>query len=190
MRSIHRISLAFVLAIGLSAFAIAKPANAQIPGFSVGLGFGPSLASGDFGGVVDTGWHVQGLAELSIPLTPIGVRANLDYHRHSGAAGLNHNMITGGVNGKVGLPIIPMILSPYLTAGVSMYNTRFSQEVSLPGVEAEYFSRTRTDYGVNAGGGIEANLLLATVFVEARWHNLFGDGPSSDIMPLTFGVKF
>jgi hypothetical protein len=190
MRSLNRYTLPFVFAIALSAFAVSKPAAAQIPGFSVGLGFGPSLASGDFSDVVDTGWHVQGLAELSIPFTPIGVRANLDYHRHSGAAGLNHNMITGGVNGKVGLPIIPMILSPYVTAGLSMYNTRFSQEISLPGVDAEYFSRTRTDYGINAGGGIEANLLLATVFLEARWHNIFGDGPSSNIMPLTVGVKF
>lgn len=165
-------------------------AHAQIPGFSVGLGGGPSLATGDLGEVVDTGWHIQGLAELSIPLTPIGVRANVDFHRHSGSGGLNHNMFVGNVNGKVGLPIIPMVLSPYVTAGLGMYNTRFSQEVNVPGIDIEYFERTRTEVGLNAGAGIEANLLLAKLFVEARWLNLFGDGPASDVMPITFGIMF
>jgi opacity protein-like surface antigen len=165
-------------------------AQAQIPGFNVGIGGGPSLATGDFADVVDTGWHVQGLAELSIPFTPIGVRANVDYHRHSAAGGLNHNMLAGTVNGKVGIPIVPMIFSPYVTAGLGMYSTRWSQEVNLPGIDGEYFQETRTDIGLNAGVGMEVNLMLAKIFVETRLHNLFGDGPSSNIMPITFGLMF
>jgi opacity protein-like surface antigen len=165
-------------------------AHAQLPGVSIGIGGGPSLATGDFADVVDTGWQVMGLAELSIPFTPIGVRGSVDYQRHSGSGGLNHNAFGAHVNGKVGLPIIPFILSPYLTAGLGVYNTRFSQEVTLPGVDAEYFSETRTDVGLNAGAGIEANLMLAKLFIEARWQNLFGDGPSSNTLPITFGIMF
>jgi hypothetical protein len=165
-------------------------AHAQLPGISIGLGGGPSLATGEFADVVDTGWHVMGLAELSIPFTPIGVRGSVDFHRHSGAAGLSHIAFGAHVNGKVGLPIIPLVLSPYLTAGLGMYSTRFSQEVNVPGFDIEYFEQTQTHVGLNAGGGIEANLLLATLFVEARWQNLFGDGPSSNTMPITFGIMF
>jgi len=164
--------------------AMAIPASAQFPGISFGIGGGPTLATGQLGDVVDTGFHVQGVGELSIPLLPIGVRATADYNRLAGSI-VNYNQFSGTVNGKVGLPLIPVLLSPYATAGIGIYHGSFSDPV--PGA---LFDQNTTEVGANVGIGIELNLLVLSAYAEARIHNLFGSGPSGNVVPLTIGITF
>jgi hypothetical protein len=180
MHLLPRIS-ALVLMLGL-----ALPAQAQFPGFSFGVGGGPAFATGQLADVVDTGFHVQGIGELSIPLLPVGVRAIAEFARLPGQNGVNYNQISGTLNGKVGLPLIPVLLSPYATAGVGVYYGHFGGI----GDAAFAFDQSRTEVGINAGVGVELSLLLVSIFAEARVHNLLGGSPTANVVPLTIGITF
>jgi hypothetical protein len=173
--------LALVMMLG-----IAMPAQAQFPGFSFGIGGGPALATGQLADVVDTGFHLLGTGELSIPLLPVGVRATAEFARLPGHGGVNYNQFSGTLNGKVGLPIIPVLLSPYATAGVGVYYGHFGGL----GEAAFMFDRSNTVVGLNAGVGVELNLLLVSLFAEARVHNLLGASPTANVVPLTIGISF
>lgn len=170
------------LALVLVSF-IALPASAQLPGVSVGLGVGPSFPTGDLGDVADPGFHVQGVFDVSLPLIPFGVRANADFHQMSTIADGNARQLFVNVNGVVDVPLVPLLLSGYFTAGPGMYHSRFSTSVFNG-------SDSSTNFGLNAGAGVQLSLVLIDLFLEARYHHAFGDDSGISFVPVTVGILF
>lgn len=64
---------------------------------------------------------------------------------------------------------------PYVIGGVGIYN-------GTQGVGSKF--------GVNGGGGVTFKLSGFDAFTEARFTNVFTDGSSSRMIPITFGVNF
>lgn len=167
------------------ALLVVVPAKAQLPGISVGLGGGPTFPTGDLGDLVDPGFHVQGVAGLSLPLIPIGVRANVDFHQMSAEMGGNSRQLFGNVNGVVEVPLVPLLLTGYFTGGLGMYNSRFSGALAR-----ELDLGNETNVGVNFGAGVELGLVLIDLFLETRYHHVFGSDLSPSFVPVTFGILF
>lgn len=173
--------LAFLSCLVFALFT-AVPAQAQLPGISVGFAGGPTFPTGDLGEVADPGFHLQGVAELSLPLLPIGLRVNADFHQMSSPVGGNSRQLFANLNGKVEVPLVPFLLSGYFTGGPGIYHSRFSGDVSG-------FGGSATNPGVNFGAGVQLGIILVDFFLEARYHHVLGDdGPS--FVPLTFGIMF
>ncbi len=173
-----------IILSSLLVLLLAMPAQAQIPGISVGLAGGPTFPTGDLGDVADAGFHVQGVAELSLPLLPIGIRANADFHQMSTLADGNSRQLFVNVNGVVSVPIVPLLLKGYLTGGPGIYHSRFSSDA--PG----FGDANETNPGVNVGAGVQLGLVLVDLFLEARYHHVLGGDGSPTFVPVTFGIMF
>ncbi|MFW5973711.1 MAG: hypothetical protein ACOCTG_06935 [Bacteroidota bacterium] len=173
--------------IAVGAFIFIAPASlAQIPGVSVGLGGGPSFPVGTFSDNLDPGYHLQGTANVSIILLPVDVRANLAYHRLPDERGGHGSLVSGDVNVRLEIPTFPVLVSPYVLGGVGIYRTAFSEDHGI-----SHNAETRTDFGINAGAGIEINLMILDLFVEARAHNVFASAIGNrPFIPVTLGVMF
>jgi len=165
-----------MVAAGLMLASMA-PASASAQLVRFGVGGGPSIPTGSFGDLFQTGRHAQAILALRIPLVPVGVRADVGYHRFTsptpGVADLNQ--IAGTVNGL--LTVVPLpVVSGYVTGGAGVYH------LSAGG--------SSTEVGVNGGVGVRANLWLIEPFAEVRYHHVFADGGTGRMMPITIGVMF
>jgi hypothetical protein len=148
---------------------------------------GPAFAMGDLGDIVDTGYHAQLSAGLSVPMLPVGVRIDGQFTQfpESGEDG-NFRVLSGSVNGVLSMPSV--LITPYLIGGLGLYNSRFTDEDEDHGHEHDEGSTTNV--GANLGAGVRVGLPGLTVFGEARLHNLFSDGGSTRFVPISFGISF
>jgi hypothetical protein len=149
--------------------------SAQAP-LRLGLAAGVTGARG-----YGAGWHVQGNADLALPVSRLGLRADLAYHSVSRAS------TWGGVfarrfevpSATLGLTLaLPKLgpVSPYAVGGPGWYRDDL-------GGGAEWH------FGWHAGGGAAARLWRATFFVEARGH-FIADGVFTRLVPVSLGVRF
>lgn len=155
--------------------------HAQLPGFSLGLGAGSTSPVGHLANVVDTGFNVQGIASLNLPLLPLGVRGTVEIHQMSGIGGGNFRLLSATANGVLRLPA-PLI-SPYLIGGIGIYNSRYDD---LDGRNGDAVSNA----GLSGGGGLQLGIPGLRIFLEARLHNVFRNDRSTRFVPITAGVVF
>ena len=213
-------------AAGLALAALlALPAAAQEKVWSVGAGGGASLPSSDLGDRFDTGWNLQ--ADVTYHATPtLGIQLGYGHHEFGAKADLFDFTALDGTQ-KIDNASLGLVLSTprgrsvgaYLVAGGGLYFreveiTRLEGSLTVPfcdpwwgvcytdtvPIESIVGQRSSTDLGVHLGGGltIEAGDDL-TLFVEARFHQVWGDqfdtpsGPrKSDarFFPITVGLRF
>jgi hypothetical protein len=167
-----------LLAIALVA-ATATAGHAQI-GF--GVAGGPSFPAGDLSNVVNAGFHAGVVAELGIPLFPLGVRADLMLQQMPGIGNnSDFRQLAGTVNGRFGLLPLPFV-SAYVTAGAGLYGSSFQPSTGTTDGWTQ-------NAGINGGLGARLNLFVLRPFVEARYHRVMGDQARSFI-PVTFGIFF
>jgi hypothetical protein len=165
----------------LAAFVmLAAPAQAQRR-TTVGFAAGATVPVGDLGDATSTGFHVLGTLAISGTATsPLGFRIDGMYNSLSGkSSGPDVNVWT--VNGNV-VYAFPggMMATPYLIAGAGWYNAKADQS----GAEST------SDLGINGGIGARFALSGFSTFAEIRYHNIFSDPDSFQIVPLTFGILF
>jgi opacity protein-like surface antigen len=192
--------LKLVLAVaGLAgSAAMSTAAQAQANPISFGVAAGASKATGDFGDVVDLGYHFGGLVQWNGPDLPIGFRGEVVYHRFSlkenlqndaGLSDANASIVAGTVNGVYSFPTekgAPMI--PYLIAGAGLYHIKGSASCSdCGGVSV---SDTQNKFGLNGGGGVSFPLTGFSAFIEARFHHIFTDGGGDNMVPVSVGIVF
>jgi opacity protein-like surface antigen len=170
-----------MLAALAMAFA-AAPAYAQMRPFQIGLGGGPSIATGDFADEAETGYNVQASLGLSIPLIPIGARADLLWQESPDAEDGTFRQIGGMLNGILGLSLI--VAKPYVLAGVGMIHHSAPDEAHI-GHTHEGEDGTSTAF--NVGAGLELGLLGLAGFGEVRYLDA-GEGRTS--IPVTVGIRF
>jgi Outer membrane protein beta-barrel domain len=160
------VALAILVGVG--------PVQAQ--GVRFGAGAGPTFSLEEGGG---TDFHVLGtLAFGGSADRPLGFRADGMWDFADGG-----NLIIGTGNVVYNFSVSDETkFRPYLIGGAGVY----------------YFSPdndafdSSTDFGINAGAGFTAPIGSGTtkIFGEVRFHNIFTDGESTNIMPLTLGLMF
>lgn len=171
------VSSAFVLA---AISAISDSAHAQRRK-SVGFAAGATLPVGDLGDATSTGFHILGtLAVSGSASMPIGFRIDGMYNNLSGkSSGPDVNVWT--INGNL-VYAFPggTSVTPYLIGGAGWYNTKADES----GAESS------NDIGINVGLGARFALSGLSTFAEVRFHNIFSDPNSAQMIPLTFGILF
>lgn len=182
-------------AIATLSLTIATTANAQaqaMPHF--GISAGASIPESTFGESVNTGYNVNGMINMSVPLSPIGFR---------GEVGLNHfdlsNSPAGGnvrvINGTLNVVMTPsavMTAKPYLIAGLGAYRVKGSFAPALGGDVFSSNGSNTTRMGFNGGIGLMFGLGPIGSILEARYVTVNGTdgGGSLTYIPITFGVTF
>ncbi|MEZ0334572.1 MAG: outer membrane beta-barrel protein [Gemmatimonadales bacterium] len=161
-----------IAAVALLAHAGVAPAEAQ--GVRFGAGAGPTFNLEDDAG---TDFHVMGtLGFGGAAGRPLGFRVDGMWQFADGGSiinGTGNLVYTFSVSDETKF-------RPYLIGGVGAY----------------YFDPdggdSSTEFGINAGAGFTAPVGSGTtkLFGEARFHNIFTEGESTNILPLTLGVMF
>ncbi len=166
-------SLAFVglAAVAVAALTSVAPLAAQV---RFGAGGGPTFSLEEGGG---TDFHVMGtLAFGGAADRPVGFRVDGMYQ-----FGDAFNIIHGSGNVVYNFGVSDETrFRPYLIGGAGIYN--FDPD------GGDGF----TDFGINAGAGFTVPVGQGTtrLFGEARFHNIFVEGDSQSILPLTIGIMF
>jgi hypothetical protein len=157
----------------------AMPAHAQTRA-SLGIAAGATVPVGTLGDATSTGFHVLGTIAISgTASSPVGFRIDGMYSDLSGKKpgpdvkvwALNGNLVFAFPGGT--------IATPYLIGGAGWYNRK-----------AKGADESTSDLGINGGIGARFALSGFSTFAEVRFHNIFSDPESSQIIPLTFGILF
>ena len=182
MRAIRSVVLGAVL----MATAGAAPAMAQGAKFS--LGGGVTLPLSDFGDVASTGFH--GLAAIGFQPAnlPVGFQIDGMYQRFGFEDAPdefdgNFQIIQGTANVVYTFTTAEeSTFHPYLIGGVGVYNSKATGDDVVS-------DESSTDFGVNAGAGFDFQAGSVGLFVEGRFHNVFGDGSDLNMIPITVGIR-
>ena len=159
--------------------AIAMPAQAQRRTM-VGVAAGATFPVGDLGDATSTGFHVLGTLSISgTASSPLGFRIDGMYNDLSGKSS-GPDVKVWSVNGNL-VYAFPggLTATPYLIAGAGWYNTK-----------AEGADDSSNDIGINGGIGARFALSGFSTFAEVRYHHIFSDPNSIQMIPLTFGILF
>src|SRR5437016_3003139 len=111
-------------AAALAVFALPMAAHAQM-GYGVAAGL--SAATGDFGKLVDAGYHVTGILTFSAPLAPVGARVEGSFnefnYKSTILSGAKARLLSATANAVFSSP---GIMGPYLIGGLGIYNASTS----------------------------------------------------------------
>jgi hypothetical protein len=167
-------------AAALLAALAATPLPAQRP-ISVGVAGGVSFPQGNFGDVVDVGWHALGTLALSTLMQPLGLRLDGAFNEFGLTDEGTQRALSVTLNPTYRLPMTSSPFSPYVIAGAGAYHLDCSGDASCDGT---------TRFGWNAGAGTKVTALGLRAFVEARYHHVAFEGPDVHYVPLTVGLMF
>jgi opacity protein-like surface antigen len=165
-----------------------------------GGGIGLSIPVGSLGDAANTGWHLQGMGGWESSHTPWGFRGDLTYSSlggktiNAGATTLKGDnlgllAITGNVVWKKRqAQSSTSSTTPYIIAGLGLYHG--SQTITVSDqTGSSSASGSFTNFGINAGAGLEFQLTGFSVYADARFHDIFRSGKSARYLPITVGVK-
>ncbi|HET7549675.1 MAG TPA: hypothetical protein VFK04_00180 [Gemmatimonadaceae bacterium] len=184
----------------LSAQQMTNPSDYPI-GFGIAAGL--LVPTGDISDFQSTGWNLQGFVDWTSRTQPFGLRGDISYGGLSGktisaggtsfeASDLHLFSITGDgvwmIHPSQGST---SRTTPYLLAGIGLYHSSF--EVS----GASSADNSRTNFGINFGGGVLYRLSGFSAFGEIRYHNVFsgsegsnGESSSAHYIPIMVGLRF
>jgi opacity protein-like surface antigen len=175
-----RISLA-AAALGLAALTATAASAQSTKPVSLGISAGASIPMGDFGDIYQTGYN--GTVSLGLnSMSPLGLRIDGMYNKFTDRGDLvvprpDYTIMGANANLIYALPGVG--IRPYLIGGVGIYG----QKPDVDGAD------NTTDFGLNGGIGAAFPLSGFTTFIEARYHRIMSDEPTSFI-PVTFGISF
>jgi opacity protein-like surface antigen len=177
--------LSAVAAVAVAVSVMAPRAEAQMVeqtrAVSFGLGGGATLPVGDLSNAFGTGWHAQ--ASLEFNAAGIGMRVDGMWHSIPEDAHDHDLRVLAGVLNALFRFSPGAQVQPYVSAGVGVYNLKLDEDD-----DDESFEDTR--FGINGGAGLRFRLTGLSTFVEVRYHNIFTEGSSTQVVPLTFGIMF
>jgi hypothetical protein len=180
------------VAVALAGALFAAPSvSAQSTSFS--LGGGLSIPTGDYNTIARLGWHAAASVLLAHQSRPFALQIDADYAQFgldaespTGSFDVNQRFIYGTGNLVYRFQKSPTgRLRPYVIGGIGVYNSKGT------GKDAALFGNTSaTDFGVNVGTGFDYRVGGATLFLEARFHNIFSDPSNTQYVPVTTGLRF
>ena len=179
-----------VAGLGVVLAMAAAPAQGQ---FAFGLAAGATTPSGSLNDRQNLGYNGLVTLQLGVPVFPLQLRADLQYNsfggKNFGAAaqnafnGADTRVIAGSLNGVFN--ITPGPIKVYAIGGVGYYDTKLTGDESTRKV------------GYNYGGGVKFGLTGASIFVEARMHQIkdatfdvSGGRTTAKFIPITVGIMF
>lgn len=179
------------LLIGAAVFAAmvagAPTAQAQSSSSSpVTFGFSAGLTQpiGRIGDQQSSGLNVQAHAGLKPNSLSFGLRGDAGFWTLGGKT------VVGGISGSNSSRTL------FTISGNAIYNFEGAKDATfvpyvIGGVGIYAGNRNfGTQFGLNAGGGVTFKLAGFDAFAEGRFHNIFGNGGSARIIPLSFGIMF
>jgi hypothetical protein len=167
-------------AAAMMAFALSS-AGAQAEGsLRVGMAAGVTAPVSAYASDKDVGYHLALVFDIRVPTTPLGFRIDGQFHemKYTGNSTRDQILMATG-DAVLRVPTGHMIV-PYLIGGVGVYNSRRNLFLT---------TRSSTDLGLNAGGGLRFELVDVTTFVEARYHRTNGDS-NIRMLPVSVGILF
>lgn len=182
-------SLALLLAAGRAGGQQQSPFTFGFGGsVTVPVGDARDASLGDFGPSLAPGWQGMGLFQIRPFGNTLGFQLDGTYQRVGmGAgsfAGRQQFNSTANVVYEFGRTRTTRVV-PYVIGGAGVYSFR------------GHFDSSSTRFGLNAGAGLNLNFGPGLLFLESRFHNVFGagfgaDGSSSSaqLIPITAGFKF
>jgi Outer membrane protein beta-barrel domain len=175
-----------VLGAVLMATVGAAPAVAQGATFS--LGGGVTMPLGDFGDLAGTGFHGLAAVGFQPANLPVGFQVDGMFQRFGREDApddfdSNFQFIQGTANVVYTFVTAEeSTFHPYLIGGVGVYNSKETGDDALS-------DESSTDFGLNAGAGFDFRAGNVGLFIEGRFHNVFGDGSDANFIPISVGVR-
>ena len=163
-----------------------------------GISAGASIPESRFGETVNTGFNVNGMINVGVPLSPLGFRGEVGFNRFDVDNGGNGSvrMLNGAAN-FILTPSSIMGGKPYLIAGIGMYNVKTNVGSSginpFNGGPITVGSETSdTRVGFNGGLGLTFGLGPVGTMLEARYVSVNGKNGSGSLtfVPVSFGITF
>lgn len=182
-----------------AAMSADAPATSSRP-FGVGVLAGATIPTGDLSKGAGTGWHA-GAFVTATPEWPVSFRLEGVYDDFgtkdintgvsAQTASSHPSIVSGRINGVWHFPMTGDI-KPYVIAGVGYYHIMIDGKCSSTDTQNPCgdVSTSENKFGVNAGAGIDMHLSGFSAFVEARWHDIFTSGSSSQLVPISVGLRF
>jgi outer membrane protein with beta-barrel domain len=171
-----------LLACATGTLMVTSAAQAQVQ-FSLGAGAGIPL--GTFDDVVKLGWQATGAVSFTPASLPVSFQVDGTYGRFSDETpfDISNQLIYGTADAVYRFQSAASTrFRPYLIAGLGIYNSKATGDDALGG--------SSTNFGLNAGAGLDFRAGSAALFLEGRFHNVFSDGPNVKFIPLNFGIRF
>jgi hypothetical protein len=149
------------------------------------LGGGVGIPLGTYDDLVKMGW--QGTAGVSFQPRglPVGIQVDGSYAYFNDETPFDiaSQLIYGTVSARYRFTTAPdPRFDPYLIGGFGVYNNKSTGDDAIEG--------SNTDIGSNLGAGFDFRAGATTLFLEARWHNVFLPGDNLKVVPLTLGIRF
>ena len=185
MRRTHAVAL--ILTAALTSASVAAAQDAAVRPMTFGVSGGLSMPVGDLGDGVKSGFNAGAHLAFKPATFPFGVRVEGQFNRfaYEATSDANLQIISGTANAVFGVPAASSAFRPYVIGGIGVYNAKSSVETAVGDA-----SNSDTNFGLNAGAGIEFGLSGLATFVEARFNSIFSEGSKSNFIPITFGIKF
>lgn len=168
------------LAIALAILGVvSSPARAQTPA-KLGLAVGATAPVSGYGNDKNVGYHVGLLIDVRVPQSILGFRIDGSFNemKYTGNS-TKEDIWLATANAILRLPTGSTI-SPFVIGGAGIYNSHRTLFLG---------ARSSTDPGVNLGAGVRFDLRDATMFVEARYHKVSGEG-GIRIVPISLGFLY
>jgi hypothetical protein len=187
-----RLSRLFALGIALTLAAGSAVAQQQSP-FTFGVAGSVTVplgegGMGDAGPSLAPGWQGMGLFQVRPFGNSLAFQLDGTYQRVGATAlsfaGRQQFNSTANVVYEFGRTRTTKVV-PYVIGGAGVYSFRGR------------FDSSSTRFGLNAGAGLNLNFGPGSLFLESRFHNVFGAGFNADgsstsaqLIPITAGFKF
>lgn len=182
IRTALALTIVGALAIG------SRAAAAQSSKTSFGVSGGLAIPVGSYTNGLSTGYNIGVSLGMASAISPMGFRAEAMYNQENwqgaGNEGISHRVAAGTANLTYDLSGTSAASSTgglYLIGGLGIYGS-YDRGGFMDG------SPTTTKAGVNGGGGWRMPLSDMNVYLEARYHYIFGTG--EQLIPITVGVTF
>lgn len=186
-----------VIAASAALLALAVPAALRAQGH-FGISAGASIPESRFGEAVNTGFNVNGMVNVGVPLSPLGFRAEVGFNRFD--LGDNGNGNVRLINGAANFILTPssiMGAKPYLIGGVGAYNVKSSVKpdsvfILAGGNSFGGSSQSDTRVGFNGGLGLTFGMGPVGTMLEARYVSVGSRNGSGTLtfVPVSFGITF
>src|SRR5215213_200834 len=155
------------------------------------FGGGASIPTGKFSELANMGWHATGSFNFGRHDSRLGLLIDGTYSEFgfdvegfdvkqrwiSGTANLVYRFKRAGSEASR--------FNPYVIGGGGVYNSKgIGDDAALFGNDSS------TDFGLNAGLGVNYTVSRIVLYLEGRYHTVFTDADDSHFIPVTLGVRF
>jgi hypothetical protein len=169
------------LALGLAATpALGAQQTQPTEGIRFGVGGGLTLPIGTYGDFDKAGWHVLGLIQFPIGMSPVHARFDAMYGQtsHKSGVGSGNTTLTGATGDLLyHLGNRASTVRPYVLGGLGFYNI-------------DAFGSSESKFAFGLGGGILFSIGTMHAFLEGRYMSVQTSGNSLNFLPVSLGLMF